>query len=293
MKRLNPIVITVASLLILLAGCNSIPAKTTGTYVMPEPTQKVSAIGEETPAAAIGPEKKEVDAEVTPEDKPDNQIVNEEALHPEQASALVSVTPVEKTPTQSTSSPPPVDTKPSSDPPVPPPTTPVEAHTHSYKATVTPPSCEDSGYTQHSCSCGDSYVDSTLDPLGHAYVQTSHVDGTTQLEGYTEYTCSRCNASYREIISKVVETKVSAADAQSVCDAANSYIRIHYKITDNRGTYTGVTWIQTPSHMEGAINSAIGTVDLYAQYYGAKSFYCGYWDSGDGSFTIVMYWDTV
>ena len=40
----------------------------------------------------------------------------------------------------------------------------------------------------------------------------------------------------------------------------------------------GITWVQSSADVQGAINSTIGTVDLYAQYYGAKSFCCGYLD---------------
>ena len=55
----------------------------------------------------------------------------------------------------------------------------------------------------------------------------------------------------------------------------------------------GITWVQSPSDVQGAINSTIGTVDLYAQYYSAKSFCCGYLDDGGGSYTIILYWDTI
>ena len=38
---------------------------------------------------------------------------------------------------------------------------------HFYEAVVTDPDCDDQGYTTHTCSCGDSYVDSYVDALGH------------------------------------------------------------------------------------------------------------------------------
>ena len=53
-----------------------------------------------------------------------------------------------------------------------------------------------------------------------------------------------------------------------------------------------MTWIERPSDVSAAAQSVIGTVDLYAQYYGAQSFYCGCWESG-GVYTLVLYWDTV
>ena len=167
-----------------------------------------------------------------------------------------------------------------------------EPHTHSYTAAVVEPTCTDWGYTTHVCACGDRYKDGCTKPLGHDYQLTGHADATTAAAGYDEYTCSRCGASYRETIPQLVQTGATSADAQRVCDEVNGYIGSHYAMTQNRGTYTGVTWVQTPSDVQGAVNSAIGTVDLYAQYYGAKGFYCGYYESGS-SYTIVLYWDTV
>ena len=184
---------------------------------------------------------------------------------------------------------------PSTDPaptPAPPPA-PADVHTHSYAETVVAPTCETGGYTKHTCTCGDSYTDKPTEALGHAYAQTGHADATTASAGYTEYTCSRCGTSYRDTIPQLVQTGASAADAQQVCNEVNCYIQSHHAVTSQRGTYMGVTWVTSPSDVRGAVNSAIGTVDLYAQYYGAKSFWCGYFDDGGGSYTIVLYWDTV
>ena len=40
---------------------------------------------------------------------------------------------------------------------------------HQYNAVVTAPDCVDQGYTTYSCACGNSYVDSFVDALGHNY----------------------------------------------------------------------------------------------------------------------------
>lgn len=41
---------------------------------------------------------------------------------------------------------------------------------HSYKAVITEANCTEQGYTTHTCSvCGDSYVDTYVDALGHDY----------------------------------------------------------------------------------------------------------------------------
>ena len=167
-----------------------------------------------------------------------------------------------------------------------------EVHTHSYTATVVEPTCTEWGCTKHTCACGDQYKDSCTRPLGHDYQLTGHVDATYSAEGFNEYTCSRCGASCRDTIPQLVQNGATAADAQSACDTVNSYISSHYRFTDSRDTYFGVTWIESPSDVSAAAQSVIGTVDLYAQYYGAQSFYCGCWESG-GVYTLVLYWDTV
>ena len=43
-------------------------------------------------------------------------------------------------------------------------------HVHSYTAVVTAPTCTEKGYTTHTCACGDSYVDTYVNALGHNYV---------------------------------------------------------------------------------------------------------------------------
>lgn len=43
------------------------------------------------------------------------------------------------------------------------------AHEHVYTSAVTAPTCTERGYTTHTCSCGESYVDSYVDALGHKY----------------------------------------------------------------------------------------------------------------------------
>ena len=127
------------------------------------------------------------------------------------------------------------------------------------------------------------------------YFRKIGVKEETVKTGYTYFelnACSRCGVSYRDTIPQLVQTGATAADAQSACDTVNSYISSHYRFTDSRDTYFGVTWIESPSDESAAAQSVIGTVDLYAQYYGAQSFYCGYWESG-GVYTLVLYWDTV
>ena len=77
----------------------------------------------------------------------------------------------------------------------------VEAHEHSYDAVVTAPTCTEKGYTTHTCSCGDSYVDTYTDALGHAWDSGKVTKEPTATEtGVRTYTCTRCNATKTETI---------------------------------------------------------------------------------------------
>ena len=57
----------------------------------------------------------------------------------------------------------------------------IPALEHNYESIVTEPTCTRGGYTTHTCAnCGDSYVDSYVEPLGHDYVNGK---------------CTRCHAT--------------------------------------------------------------------------------------------------
>ena len=76
------------------------------------------------------------------------------------------------------------------------------AHTHNYKATVTAPTCTAKGYTTHTCACGDSYVDTYTDALGHAWDSGKVTKQPTATEdGVKTYTCTRCGETKTETIS--------------------------------------------------------------------------------------------
>ena len=75
------------------------------------------------------------------------------------------------------------------------------AHEHSYDAVVTAPTCTEKGYTTHTCSCGDSYVDTYTDALGHAWDGGTVTKQPTATEtGIKTYTCTRCSATKTETI---------------------------------------------------------------------------------------------
>ena len=62
------------------------------------------------------------------------------------------------------------------------------AHTHSYEAAVTDPTCTEGGYTTYTCECGDSYVAEETEALGHDFV---------------EGTCTRCGEKDPDYVAPV------------------------------------------------------------------------------------------
>ena len=75
-------------------------------------------------------------------------------------------------------------------------------HKHSYKDVVTAPTCTEKGYTTHTCACGDSYVDTYVDALGHAWDNGKVTKQPTATEdGVKTFTCTRCGETKTETIS--------------------------------------------------------------------------------------------
>ena len=75
-------------------------------------------------------------------------------------------------------------------------------HKHSYKDVVTAPTCTAKGYTTHTCACGDSYVDTYVDALGHAWDSGKVTKQPTATEaGIRTYTCTRCGETKTKTIS--------------------------------------------------------------------------------------------
>ena len=75
------------------------------------------------------------------------------------------------------------------------------AHEHSYKDIVTAPTCTEKGYTTHTCACGDSYVETYVDALGHAWDNGKVTKEPTETEtGVKTFTCTRCGETKTEII---------------------------------------------------------------------------------------------
>ena len=93
------------------------------------------------------------------------------------------------------------------------------AHVHSYTSVVTAPTCTEKGYTTHTCAaCGDSYVDSYTDALGHSYgVWKQTKAPTCTAKGTETRTCTRCNASETRDINALGHDIVHHAAKTATC----------------------------------------------------------------------------
>ena len=258
MKRFG-LIVTLASLLMLLAAC----AVNDGA---PTVSREPAKTGETRTTITTQTEASIIHEAETIETVTDAVLEDETTIALEETTAEASL-PAETTVSApvETEAPKPTETQPTE----PKPTTPTEpkptepqkpsepVHIHSYKATVVAPSCAAKGYTEHKCSCGDSYKDSYTDALGHSFkeqavaatctsggytlrtcsrcgtTETTNttpalghdyrdtvVPPTTSSEGYTEHKCSRCGDSYRD---NYTEKLHEVFDLQAVIDYGCAY----------------------------------------------------------------------
>ena len=156
----------------------------------------------------------------------------------------------------------------------------VEAHEHSYTAVVTAPTCTEKGYTTHTCSCGDSYVDTYTDALGHAWDSGKVTKQPTATEtGVRTYTCTRCGATKTETIPAGGSVDVT----QMFTDVTKNwaYPGIQYCVTHGimggmgdgtfapTGTTTRAQIVQILYNLEGtpAVSGTTPFTDLTANWY--------------------------
>ena len=93
------------------------------------------------------------------------------------------------------------------------------AHTHNYEAVVTAPTCTEKGYTTHICACGDRYVDSYVDELGHDMGQWETTKEATCTEkGSKQRECSRCDHTETDEIAPL-DHGYTAVVTEPTCEA--------------------------------------------------------------------------
>ena len=95
---------------------------------------------------------------------------------------------------------------------------------HTYKSTLTAPTCTEQGYTTHTCTvCGNSYVDSYVAAKGHTEVIDKAIAATCTTAGKTEGKhCSVCSAvivAQKEVPAKG-HTEVTDKAVSATCTTA-------------------------------------------------------------------------
>lgn len=73
----------------------------------------------------------------------------------------------------------------------------INAHKHEYSSQIIAPTCVDKGYTLHTCACGDSYKDETVNALGHVYEKEFTIDlqPDCTTAGRKSKHCTRCEST--------------------------------------------------------------------------------------------------
>ena len=126
-------------------------------------------------------------------------------------------------------------------------------HVHHYTEAVTAPTCTEQGYTTHTCTCGDSYVDTYTDALGHSYGAWTQTKAPTCTAKGTEVrTCTRCNATETRDVDALGHNTTHHAAKAATC----TEIGWEAYDTCSRCDYTTYKEIPATGHHHNAVVTA-------------------------------------
>ena len=150
------------------------------------------------------------------------------------------------------------------------------SHEHTYRSAVVAPTCEEKGYTSHTCTeCGYSYTDTYVDALGHDFVLTSTVEATCITAKGELYTCSRCGET-KTVYGDVKWSDWTTTEPAEGTDSSRVETRTMYRYRDLEtmtSSEAGLSgWTQDSKTWK---RSGVGSVDY------AKSFPSGF-STGSG-----------
>ena len=88
---------------------------------------------------------------------------------------------------------------------------PATGHNHEESVVVTDPTCTEQGYTTHTCHCGDYYVDTYTDAIGHAYGEwIPQVDAGCETQGAVgHYACLNCGLYFNRDYLQIEDLTIS------------------------------------------------------------------------------------
>ena len=148
------------------------------------------------------------------------------------------------------------------------------AHTHSYEAAVTAPTCTEGGFTTYTCECGDSYVADEVDALGHDYV-----DGI----------CTRCGEADPDYVAPV-------EPVDPVTATVYFSVTKHWNIVEAEGVPMALVEMTVPYFDIGlyGLENIYYNPDCYGAQAGASSQIGGTAETAEGVVTIlhVLIWAT-
>ena len=125
----------------------------------------------------------------------------------------------------------------------------IEVHVHTYTDKKVAPTCDEAGYTVHTCSCGHSYTSDGVDYLGHEWSEwVVTVEPTVSSTGERSRSCSRCKEVVTELVPKLdaetgeaYESYIDPRITVKEYRVTTSYRYSDYGVTDYR------TWGASPS----------------------------------------------
>ena len=120
---------------------------------------------------------------------------------------------------------------------------------HNYNAVVTAPTCEEKGYTTHTCTrCSDSYKDTYVDALGHNYTSEVTTAPTCTEKGVKTYTCQNDSShTYTEEISETGHTLTQVEAKAPTCTEAGYKAYEYCSVCD----YTTFESVAALGHTDG------------------------------------------
>ena len=126
------------------------------------------------------------------------------------------------------------------------------SHKHEFRAVTTDPTCTEQGFTTHTCSCGEEYVNSYTNPLGHDMGVWETTKSPTDTEdGLQQRNCARCGLHEQRAVSPF--------DADYTAHFSEDDWRLLKLInkerqTGNRDPLTGFALLQQAADLEAEWN---------------------------------------
>ncbi len=159
-----------------------------------------------------------------------------------------------------------------------------ETHQHSYTEAVTEPTCTEQGYTIHTCTCGDRYVDTYTNALGHKYTNyVSDGNATCTEDGTKTAACDRCST----VKDTVTMSKIYHNYVDGFCTMCGEEEPLYARVDTNGNSDASGEYILfgsypqtevTDSALKSSLDSRVGMLPTIGDAHCWTSY--GYYMSG-------------